>query len=75
MYGMYGLLNDIQFCITTPGGLHKPRGQLRGGGVSQMTISYHKPYLVEVTTNVEGDAKIPKILTTWFMNDPPHHTK
>ena len=35
----------------TYGDIHKPRGQLRGeGGVSQMTILLHKPYLAKVTT-------------------------
>ena len=35
------------------GVIHKPRGQLRGRGVSQMTILLHtKPYLVKVTTKV-----------------------
>ena len=34
-----------------------------------MTILLHKPYLVKVTTKGEGGSKIPKILTTWFMND------
>ena len=31
------------------GVIHKPRGQLRGDGVSQMPILLHKPYLVKVT--------------------------
>ena len=35
-----------------------------------MTILYHKAYLVKVTTKGEGGSKIPKILTTWFMDDP-----
>ena len=52
------------------GVIHKPRGQLRGMGVSQMTILLHKPYLVKVTTKGGGGSKIPEILTTWFMNDP-----
>ena len=38
-------------------------------GVSQMTILLHKPYLVKVTTQGRG-SKIPKNLTTWFMDDP-----
>ena len=49
------------------GVIHKPRGQLRGEGVSQMTILLHKPYLVKVTK--KGGPKIPKKLTIWFMND------
>ena len=36
-----------------------------GGGVSQMTILLHKPYLIKVTTNGEGVEN-----TTWFMDDP-----
>ena len=35
-----------------------------------MTILLHKPYLVKVTTKGGGGSKIPKILTTWFMDDP-----
>ena len=42
------------------GVIHKPRGQLRGRGVSQMTILFHKSYLVNVTTKGEGDQKYPK---------------
>ena len=29
--------------------IHKPRGQLRGEGVSKITILLHKPCLVKVT--------------------------
>ena len=32
-----------------------------------MTILLHKPYLVKVATM---GGQIPKILTTWFMDDP-----
>ena len=39
--------------------IHKPRGQLRGRGVSQMTILLHKPYLVKVT--MKGVKNIQKI--------------
>ena len=35
-----------------------------------MTILLHKPFIIKVTTKGEGESKIPKILTTWFMNDP-----
>ena len=35
------------------GDIHKPRGQLRGWGVSQMTILLHKPYLVKVSKNTQ----------------------
>ena len=39
----------------------KPCGQLRGRGLSnQMTILYHKPYLVKETTNGGGEQKTPK---------------
>ena len=41
-----------------------------GEGVGQMTILLHKPYLVKVTT--KWGSKIPKILTTWFMDDSTH---
>ena len=41
----------------------------RGGGVGQMTILKHKSNLVKVTTKGRG-VKIPKILTTWFMENP-----
>ena len=44
------------------GDIHKPRGQLRGeGGVSQMTILLHKPYLVKVTIKGGGGQKYPKM--------------
>ena len=49
------------------GDIYKSRGQLRGSGVTQMTILLNKPYLVKVTTR---GSKIPKILTAWFMDDP-----
>ena len=39
--------------------IHKPRGQLRGEGVNQMTVLKYKPYLVKVTT--KGGQKYPKI--------------
>ena len=39
---------------------HKPRGQLRGRGVSRTTILLHKPYLVKVTTKGGGGQKYPK---------------
>ena len=57
------------------GVIHKPRGQLKGegggaGGLSQMTILLHKHYFVKVTTKGGGGSKIPKKLTTWFMDDP-----
>ena len=43
--------NDALFF--TLGDIHKPRGQLRWRGVSQMTILLHKPYLVKVTMKGE----------------------
>ena len=36
------------------GVIHKPRGQLRGRGISKMTILLHKPYLVKLTMKWEG---------------------
>ena len=41
-----------------------------GEGVSKMTILLHKPYVITVTTKGEGGSKIPKTLTTCFMDDP-----
>ena len=35
-----------------------------------MAILLQKPHLVKVTTKGKGGSKIPKILTTWFMDDP-----
>ena len=69
-----GLLSTFTFlesayCL---GGIHKPRGQLRGVGVSQMTILLLKPYFVKVTKKGGGGSIIPKKMTTWFMNDPLH---
>ena len=34
-----------------------------------MAILLHKPYFVKMTIKGEG-SKIPKNLTTWFMDDP-----
>ena len=39
------------------GVIHKPRGQLRGREVSQMTILLHKSYLVKVTTKGRGSGR------------------
>ena len=33
-----------------------------------MTILLHKPYLVKVTTKGGGGSKIPKNVTTWFLD-------
>ena len=35
-----------------------------------MTILLDKPYFIKVTTMGEEGVKIPKKLTTWFMDDP-----
>ena len=35
-----------------------------------MTILLHKPYLIKVSMKVELGSKIPKNLTSWFMDDP-----
>ena len=55
--------------VCSKGVTHKPRGQLKGEGVSQMTILLHKPYLVKVITKGEG-VKNTKKLIMWFMDDP-----
>ena len=47
-------------------GIHKPRGQLRREGVTQMTILLFKSYLVKVST--KSVVKNPKNLSTWFMD-------
>ena len=53
------------------GGIHKPRGQLRGRGVSQMTILLHKPELIRVQEEEIGEGvKNAKNLSTWFIDDP-----
>ena len=36
---------QVDDAIALMGDIHKPRGQLRGEGVSQMTILLHKSYL------------------------------
>ena len=60
------------FAAILEGVIHKPRGQLRGRGFGQISILLHKPYFVKVTTKEEGGGgvKIPKILITWFVDDP-----
>ena len=40
------------------------------GGVCQMSILLHKPYLVKLSTKGGGGSKLSKILSTWFMDDP-----
>ena len=71
------------------GVIHKPRGQLRGEGDSQMTIFLHKPYLVKVTMKGEGGKNTQKfdhvvygwpliifeeiILKVFFQNMPKWH--
>ena len=56
-----GLKNRVVKTLCLLGGIHKPRGQLRGEGVSEMTILLHKPYLVKVTTKGGvGGQKSPK---------------
>ena len=50
------MINNVTHCLLPLfGAIHKPRGQLSGtGGVSQMAILLHKPYLVKVTTKGGG---------------------
>ena len=50
------MINNVTHCLLPLfGAIHKPRGQLSGtGGVSQMVILLHKPYLVKVTTKGGG---------------------
>ena len=42
------------YFIKINGGIHKPRGELRGMGVCQMNILQHKPYLVKWSTKGKG---------------------
>ena len=43
------------------GVIHKPRGQLMGGGLAKWQFYYiSKPYLLKVTTKGEGPQKYPK---------------
>ena len=44
------------------GVIHKPCGKFRGRGVCQMTILYHKPYLVKVTNKVGGGQKFDNVI-------------
>ena len=67
------ILYDLFMSQFLIGVIHKPRGQLRGRGCSQMTILSHKPYLVKVTTKGGRGSKISKNLTTWFTDDPLYH--
>ena len=54
------------------GGIHKPRGQLRGMGVNQMITLQNKPYFCKIVLRGEGwgSKLITKNLFTWFMNGP-----
>ena len=48
----------LSLCVgDSIGDFHKARGQLRGEGISQMTILLHKLYLVKVTTKGERGVK------------------
>ena len=49
------------------GDIHKPRRQLRGPGVSQM-ITLLKALLSKSAHEEWRGSKIPKNLTTWFMD-------
>ena len=44
------------------GDIHKPRGQLRGRGIIK------RPFYC--ISDLEGESKIPKNLTPWFIDDP-----
>ena len=48
------ILCDNMGSYLTKGVIHKPYGQLRGRGVSQMMFLLNKPYLVNVTTKGRG---------------------
>ena len=50
--------------------MHKPRSQLRGEGVSQMSTLYYNSYLVKVAMKGGGGVKIFKKVATWFVYDP-----
>ena len=66
-------LDDVLLLLlTTFGGIHKIRGQLRREEVSQIITLLHKPYLISVHAGkgAVGGSKIPKNLITWFMDAP-----
>ena len=52
-------------------GIHKPRGQLKGGGGYLETWPFYnsKPFLVKAPMKGEG-LKNPKNLSPWFMDGP-----
>ena len=60
-------------CTIRKGNIHKPRGLLRGKGPEGSKPNdhlTHKSYSIKVITKGVGVQKIPKIVTTWFMDDP-----
>ena len=50
--------------------IHKPRGELRGSRGWPNDHFITSALFSKVTTKEGGGSKIPKILTTWFMDDP-----
>ena len=54
----------------TIGTVYKPRRQVRGRGVAQMSTLLNKSYLVKVSTKGRGGSKMPQILSTWFVHCP-----
>ena len=53
------------------GDINKPHGQLRGRGVGQINAHFITKALFSKSDHEGGEgSKIPKNLTTWFMDDP-----
>ena len=51
---------------------HKPRGQLRGRGLTKRPFYYisNKQFIAKSDHEGGGGLKIAKFLITWFMDDP-----
>ena len=51
----------MNIVIIPLGGIHEPRGQQRGRGVSQITTLLHKTLFSKSVHEVEGSHKYPKL--------------
>ena len=51
------------------GTVYKPRRQVKGEGVAQMSTLLNEIYLVKRSMKGEG-VKMPQILSTWFVHSP-----
>ena len=63
MFGKRINCHDIRFL-----GLYKPRRQVRGEGVAEMSTLLNNGCKIKVSTKRGGGSKMPRILSTWFVH-------